>query len=691
MNTATLLSYNKDFDNLYAYNGDDLGVTYTETQSTFKLWSPTATTVILKLYTFSSEGKDYTAYATHSMEKSDRGVWYAEVSGNLDGIYYDYEIHYENETVMCADPYATACGCNGTKSMVVDLRRTDPPHFHQDKVPPQQKEQIIYELHIKDFSHDKGSGIPAAYRGTYKAFTIENPQADYPTCIRYLKELGVTHIHLLPFYDFGSIDEASTENHGSDNQASAESFNWGYDPVNYNVPEGSYATDPYDGAVRIRECKEMIQALHKAGLRVVMDVVYNHTYAADSWLERSAPGYFCRRWPDGSLSNGSGCGNDMAAGRVMVDNYIVHSLKYWAKEYHIDGFRFDLMGLLTTELMNRIRKELDENFGAGEILLYGEPWSAGDSPMEEGTHAAKKNNLPLLDEGIAVFSDDSRDVIKGDVFHPQAVGFVNGGTHMEHAILQAVTGWRNTDRDIHPKSCSQIVQYVSAHDNFTLWDKLALSVCSTEEISHILSGTHTEKETFFRKTEKTLALNKLCALIYFTCQGHIFFQAGEEFGRTKLGDENSYCSPASINMLSWQRSQDFKDLVSYYRGLIALRKTLPGLYDKSPEAYKRISQETVHGTGIVSFLIDNTESYTTNSVGLEASPWKTLFIVYNASEQDVSITLPEVTTPDVSETHVHNRWTVLANGTQTNCRIPLQAGIKDIQIPQKSGIILGQE
>lgn len=681
LNTATLLSYTKDFDNLYAYTGNDLGVTYTETQSFFKLWSPTATAVVLKLYTFSLSDKKYTEYTAISMKSGLQGVWYTEVSGNLDGIYYDYEIHYEAETVLCADPYATACGCNGDKSMVVDLRRTDPPHFHQDKAPLPSKEQIIYELHIKDFSYDLESGIPQEYRGKYKAFTIENPSQKYPTGIAYLKELGVTHVHLLPFYDFGSIDEGG----------SPDQFNWGYDPVNYNVPEGSYATDPYDGAVRIRECKEMIQALHHAGIRVVMDVVYNHTYAADSWLERSAPGYFCRRWPDGSLSNGSGCGNDMAAGRLMADNYIVNSLKYWAKEYHIDGFRFDLMGLLTTELMNRIRKEMDEEFGVGEILLYGEPWSAGDSPMEEGTHAAKKNNLPLLDEGVAVFSDDSRDVIKGDVFHPQAVGFVNGGTHAEHAILQAVTGWRNTDRDIHPKSCSQIVQYVSAHDNFTLWDKLALSVCSSQEISHILSGTETDKERFFGKTENILALNKLCALIYFTCQGHIFFQAGEEFGRTKLGDDNSYCSPASVNMLSWQRSQDFNHLVSYYKGLIALRKTLPGLYDKSPEAYKRISRETVHGTGIVSFVIDNTELHTPNTEDLEASPWKTLCIAYNASEQQVSIQLPEENTSATSEAHSHSQWTVLADGTQTNCRLPLQVGIKEITIPQKSGIILGKE
>ena len=275
-----------------------------------------------------------------------------------------------------------------------------------------RRSQIIYELHIKDFSYDRDGGVPEAYRGKYKAFTVKNTGKDYPTCMEYLKSLGVTHVHLLPFFDYGSVDEAGDE----------RQYNWGYDPLNFNVPEGSYATDAKDGTVRIRECKEMIRAFHENGLRVIMDVVYNHTYQEDSWLQRVMPGYYYRYHEDGRLSDGSACGNDIAAGRAMVDNYIADSVMYWAKEYHIDGFRFDLMGLLTVELMNRIRRELDQEFGLGEKLLYGEPWRADSSPMERGTRAALKENTRCLDEGIGIFSDDTRDAIKGHVLRRRNPG-----------------------------------------------------------------------------------------------------------------------------------------------------------------------------------------------------------------------------------------------------------------------------
>ena len=270
---------------------------------------------------------------------------------------------------------------------------------------------------MKDFSFDPDSGVPAQYRGKFKAFSWRDEDGGLPACMEHLAGLGVTHVQLLPVFDFGSVDEGGSE----------EQFNWGYDPVNYNVPEGSYATDPSDGAARIRECREMIQALHQNGLRVVMDVVYNHTYRADSWLERSAPGYYYRRNEDGSLSDGSACGNDIAAGRAMVDNYIVNSVLYWAREYHIDGFRFDLMGLLTVELMNRIRAELDAAFGPGEKLMYGEPWRARESPMEPGSRPVLKNALALLHPDVGVFCDLTRDAIKGDAFIERAPGFVNGG------------------------------------------------------------------------------------------------------------------------------------------------------------------------------------------------------------------------------------------------------------------------
>ena len=320
------------------------------------------------------------------MLADSKGVWKQEFQENLHGMYYDYLVRIEGKVTRTADPYAIGCNCNGDRSMVVDLKLTNPLGFEEDRAPMMDRERIIYELHIKDFSYDKESGVPEDYRGKYKAFTVKGTNGRYPTCMEYLKKLGVTHVHLLPFFDYGSVDEAGDEGQ----------FNWGYDPVNYNVPEGSYATDAIDGTARIRECKEMIQALHENGIRVVMDVVYNHTHEADSWFQRMVPDYYYRYVEDGALSNGSACGNDVAIGRTMVDNYIADSVMYWAKEYHLDGFRFDLMGLLTVELMNRIRRELDEEFGVGEKLLYGEPWSADASPMEEGTRAAKKENVGFL-------------------------------------------------------------------------------------------------------------------------------------------------------------------------------------------------------------------------------------------------------------------------------------------------------
>lgn len=661
LNTGHRWKYTKKFDTQCAYDGHDLGSCYTREGTTFRLWSPQASAVTLRCYDCGDVGTP--VVGTCPMHLGERGVWSCTIPGDLHGIYYDYELRYGEECVESADPYAVSCGCNGIRSMVVDLQRTNPEGFTEDVAPPLQDEQIIYELHIKDFSHDVGSGIPQSYRGKYKAFTVEHPDAPYPTGVAYLKELGVTHVHLLPFYDFASVDEAGD----------GAQFNWGYDPLNYNVPEGSYATDAHDGCVRIRECKEMIAALHKAGIRVVMDVVYNHTFTADSWLERTAPGYFCRRTKDGALANGSACGNDMAVGREMVDNYIADSVMYWAKEYHIDGFRFDLMGLLTVELMNRIRREMDAEFGPGEILLYGEPWRAAPSPMEQGTKAALKRNVQALDDGVAIFSDDIRDVIKGHVFYAQERGFVNGGKRRERKVLQAASAFCKTQLRTTPKSPSQIISYVSAHDNFTLWDKLVFTMRSRKQLyfQEAGGGEALCTQVFTQKDADLLAANKLAALMYFTFQGHIFFQAGEEFGRTKLGEENSYNASAQLNMLRWEQTQTYADLVSYYKGLIALRKSLPGLWDKTPQAKRRISQETIHGPGVVSFLVDNRNT-------TKASPYAALFILYNASKKAYQTTLAA------------GEWVILANGEQAGCCLPCpREDNGTISVPACSGIVVG--
>lgn len=660
--------YARSFDEKYEYRGKDLGAECHENVTCFRVWAPLAEGVELCLYQRGTDIRQLPADSCPGEECSrvplkagERGVWSVEFPENMHGVYYDYLIHRGGKTVRTADPYARACSRNGCRSMAVDLGRTNPEGFGEDRAPERGPENIIYELHIKDFSHDPESGIPEEYRGKYKAFTVEDTalREGKSTCMAYLKELGVTHVHLLPFFDFGWLDEAD------DGQ-----FNWGYDPVNYNVPEGSFATDTGDGAVRIRECKEMIQALHRAGLRVVMDVVYNHTHEADSWLERTMPGYYARRYEDGTLSDGSACGSDMAVGRAMVDNYIVDSILYWAREYHLDGFRFDLMGLLTTELMNRIREELDAEFGEGEKLLYGEPWRANESPMEAGTHAALKANIARLHENIAVFCDDTRDVIKGDVFLPEVPGFVNGGRGLEESVLDAVTGWQSNEEGFHPRSCNQVVNYVSAHDNFTLWDKLLCTVGKAlSEKAEVKPRQDSWRKKFYEEPiRELLDANKLAALICFTCQGHIFFQAGEEFGRTKFGDENSFRSAPEINMLNWRRTLRFGELLDYYKGLIALRKSLPGLCDKSPQAPERITERRVRREGVVSFLVDNG--------GRERkSEWETLFVIYNASDTPEPLELPE------------GEWVILADETAANCRKTVNG---KVQAAAHSGLILGR-
>ena len=665
MKAENRITYSKDFDNEFRYDGKDLGAVCSEEKTIFTLWSPLADKVTLRLYTSGNADAD-DCKETVEMQPEEKGIWRKEISGNLHGTYYDYEIVRGDEKIEAADPYAVSCGCNGIRSMVTNLKLTDPEGFADDKAPALQNEQVIYELHVKDFSHDVDSGIPQEYRGKFKAFTVEKTDAEMKTGVAYLQDLGVTHVHLLPFYDFAALDESGSE----------EQFNWGYDPLNYNVPEGSFSTNPFDGVVRVRECKEMIQALHKAGIRVVMDVVYNHTFSEDSWMERTVPGYFCRRWEDGTLADGSACGSDMAVGRAMVDNYIADSVMYWAKEYHIDGFRFDLMGLLTVELMNRIRKEMDEEFGKGEILLYGEPWRAAESPMEEGTIAALKDNVEYLDENVAIFSDDIRDVVKGHVFYAKEPGFVNGAKGLEKKVLYAASAWRKGGSTIVPKSCSQIVSYVSAHDNFTLWDKLVISMKEDKDVFSVDAEGNKifdKPDIFKQKHEDVLAAYKLAALMYFTFQGHIFFQAGEEFGRTKLGDENSYRSDPKINMLRWKQTVEYEELVSYYKGLINLRKNLPGLYDKSSSAYIRIYKEEVHKEGVVSFVVDNSSKDEEKK-----SQWEELFIAYNASKETEYVPVPE------------GEWFVLADDKETDCCKPVEIyGEGMVAIAPSSGLILG--
>ena len=625
------------FDEPFCFDGG-LGAACTPTHTTFRLWSPDAEQVTLSLY---RDGVS-PAYASLPLQPGEDGVWSLCLLGGLHGTYYDYQVTVDGATRATADPYAIACGCNGARSMALDLSRAAPEGFGEDVPPPLEAEQVIYELHVKDFSYDPDSGVPPQYRGKFKAFSYRNPDGSLPRCMEHLRSLGVTHVQLLPFFDFGSVDEA-----GDDAQ-----FNWGYDPLNYNVPEGSYSTDPFHGEVRVQECREMIQALHQNGFRVVMDVVYNHTHTADSWLERSAPGYYYRRNADGTLSNGSGCGNDIAAGRAMVDEYIVQSVLFWAREYHIDGFRFDLMGLLTVELMNRIQAELDAAFGPGEKLLYGEPWAASGSPMEPGTHPADKAHLGLLSPQIGVFCDNTRDAVKGDCFRAEAPGFVSGRDGAEHDILSAAAGWRDGAGMFRPQNCGQVINYVSCHDNLTLWDKLLLSLSGGQPVADYDSCQ-----------EDAARRNRLAAFIVFTSLGRPFFQAGEEFGRTKAGDHNSYCSPPEVNVLRWARAERFAPLADYYRQLIRLRKSLPGLCDKSTGAWDRVVGQTVLAPRVVTFQVED-----------GGGPGKQLLVFYNASQWEYVYHLPG------------DGWAVRADGQCAFQDAPVEGTM--VTVPPLSGMLL---
>ena len=617
----------EQFEKEYTYKEYDLGMTYTKEKTVLKLWAPTADSVLLNLYAYGTEEeeaidqknllKQTEAKKRYqkgiSLTKGEKGVWSLTLTGDYHNVYYDYEVTVDGKTRQTADPYAVACGANSKRSMIIDLSSTNPEGWEEDKSPREKIDcPFIYEVHIKDFSYDENSGIKKEYRGKYLAFTQEGTtyQNDgvHPTGIDYLKQLGVTHVHLLPPYDYGSVDEL-----GEDSQ-----FNWGYDPVNYNVPEGSYSTEPREGAVRIQEFKQMVMALHKAGINVVLDTVLNHTYSSDSWFEKTVPHYYYRQWEDGSICDGSDCSNDTASDRSMFGQYMKQSLLYWAKEYHVDGFRFDLMGLHHTDIMNEIRKELDALPDGKNIIMYGEPWTASKTLMKEKAIPAIKDNVEHLHERVAIFCDSTRDAIKGHVFYGKVPGFVNGKEGLEKEIEHSVVAWCDGSKNWKPKAPSQIISYVSAHDNFTLWDKLLITL--------------RKEPAYEKRDEEIVRMNKLVAAIVFTCQGMVFIQAGEEFARTKLGEENSYCSSAKLNQLDWKRTIDYADLVEYYKGLYQIRKQFGTYGYFGKDAYQYCHFLKCKEKKVVAFTMKNVRADET---------YEQLFVAYNANKKEVKINLPD--------------------------------------------------
>ena len=647
--THDYIKANEAIDAEYTYSKDDLGAKYTPESTTFKVWSPTATEVTLNRY---ATGSDKEAGAkklgTVTMEKlmdGDKwtGVWTTTVSGDIKNTYYTYSIKAAHpksgamQTAETQDVYSVATGVNGKRSMVCDLESTNPKGWEKDGhvLPDKSTDSYVWELHVKDFSYDKGSGVSEANRGKYLAFTEEgttlNSAGKISTCIDYLKQLGVTTVQLNPFYDFQSINEA-----GSDDQ-----FNWGYDPQNYNVPEGSYSSNPYDGNVRINECKQMIQALHNAGISVVMDVVYNHTYASDkegSCFQATVPDYYYRQTATGAFSNGSGCGNEVSSERAMTRKYIVDSCLYWVNEYHVDGFRFDLMGLIDTETMNIIRDELDKI--SPKLTIWGEGWTGGTSTYATNTctgqkfYPAEQKNASKLNERVAFFNDKIRDGIKGSVFDINDRGFIAGNQKAAKDIRYGARANSAAKNGWLAQSPAQCVTYADCHDNATLYDQIIASAGL---------GNYGERN------DTAVAMNKFAAAIQFTSQGVLFNLAGQELGRTKYGDTNSYKSSPEINKITWNNIVDYADLVSYYKGLRLIRENFAPFTaaDKSYEkAYSfdypdNLSQETT----TVSYTVQNDTE----------GQWNKIAVLLNSASKELTVRLSDTSVSD---------WVVIADGTQ---------------------------
>ena len=632
------------------YNGTDLGANYTPAATTFKLWAPTAAAVTVELFaTGTDEEPGARHLGGHALTWEREGVWSLTLEGDWKNTYYLYHLQFhDGRTTEAVDPYARSAGANGKRAMVLDLAAAAPDGWAEDARPViPAHARSVWEVHVADFSADEHSGVPAEYRGKFMGFVPADTTLDgdgvHPTCLNYVKKLGVSHVQLQPIFDYETVDESRPDG----------GYNWGYDPQNYNVPEGSFATDPFHGEVRVKECRAMVAALHKAGLAVVMDVVYNHTYHSDSNLERTVPGYWNRRWPNDQMTNGSGCGCDLASERPMVRKYLVDSVLYWAKEYHIDGFRFDLMALEDVDTMNAIRAALDELPGGQDILLYGEPWQGGSTHFEGGARPADKRALDVLSDRIGFFCDDTRDSIKGNVFDAANAGYVNGAPQHGYEVLHSIGAWRSGQHGFWPKQAGQVVQYISAHDNLTLWDKLAAV------------GRRWDYDA---PDTELLAQNRLAAGIYLTCQGLPFMQAGEEWGRTKHGDHNSYKGPLETNRLDWTRAHrpEFATLTDFYRGMLAIRRACPHLAG----AYGEPEPFILALPGwLIGFVPENSDSDA-------ASP---VVVYYNPERTHQWVSLP------------HGSWRKLSDGVHAGTT-PFGPIFRDaLELPPVSVTVLAAE
>ncbi len=613
------------YTNWPTYNGEDLELTVDNKGTHFTLWSPEAQAARVMLY---NTDRNTSAFDTLYMAKGDQGTWRASVARQLYGKFYTFSIKH-NGKWLAETPgvWAKAVGTNGQRAAIIDFSTTNPEGWADDKGPKVDNitDVVIYEMHHRDFSVAPSSGI--VHKGKFLALTepgTTNPEG-LSTGIDHLKELGITHVHILPSYDYNSVDEANLP---------SNQYNWGYDPYNYNVPEGSYSTDPANPSARVREMKQMIKALHDAGIGVVMDVVYNHTANNDdSNFSLTAPGYYYRHRPDGSYSDASACGNETASERKQMGDYIVNSVKYWADEYHIDGFRFDLMAIHDTETMNRVATELKKINPS--IFVYGEGWTAGDSPLPVEQRALKENVSKM--DGIAVFSDDIRDAIKGHYSNATDRGFATGKPGNEETVKIGIVASTahpqvdyskgNNSKFAYAASPKMIINYVSCHDDLTLTDKLAKSMTGSSEADRQRAA-------------------RLAQTIVFTSQGTPFMFAGEEIFRDKKGVHNSYKSPDSINAIDWTLKSKNADQFNYYKELIALRKAHPAFrMTTAEEIAKNIVFDKVNVPNLISYSIKN------NANGDE---WKEIKLVFNGSEETREVKIPK------------GNWIVIARDGQIN-------------------------
>ncbi|MBW9145591.1 type I pullulanase [Clostridium sp. CM027] len=608
-----------EFDKKFYYAGNDLGNTYTKDKTRFRVWAPTAIEAKLVVY---KNWDDKTGTAIN-MNKSEKGTWVAELKGDRKNIFYTYKVNVEGKWNEAVDPYARSVSANGDKGAVIDLKDTNPDKWEPNKKPKFGKlnNAIIYETHVRDFSIDPNSGMKN--KGKFLAFTETGTKLPngLKTGIDYIKKLGVTHVQLMPIFDYASVDEASSK----------PQYNWGYDPKNYNAPEGSYSTDAYNPNIRVKELKEAVQSLHGNNLRVTMDVVYNHMFSADnSNFNKLVPGYYFRYNTDGTLANESGCGNTIASENSMARKFIVDSVVHWAKEYNLDGFRFDLMGLTDTQTMNEVRKALNKIDPS--IVVIGEGWDMG-ATLKPEDKSDQKNADKL--SNISFFNDTIRDGIKGSVFDAKGTGFVNGKIGAELDIKKGIVGAIDYSKDITTwgkVNPLQSVAYVEAHDNNTLWDKLILTNPNDTDATR-------------------LKMDRLANSIIFTSQGISFFQAGQEFLRTKGGNPNSYNSDDSVNLLDWNRMSDNINTVNYVKGLIQLRKTHPAFRMDSAEMIRNNLKFINTAANVVAYsIIDNANK----------DKWNNIVVAFNSNKTETTIKLPENT-----------KWNIVVDGKK--------AGIKTIK------------